>query len=58
MMDRDDKHALFAAAALHALLLVDEGRDVRDKKPGHHLVKDAVCYADMMRVEIEKEDAS
>jgi len=56
-LSRDDKHALFAATALHAFLLFNQKQHLSDQQSAPNLIADAVCYADMMMVEIEKEDA-
>jgi len=53
-MDRDDKHARFAAAALNAILVVELAKPfkVREKTPD--IVADAAWFADQLIQEVEK----
>ena len=52
-MDRDDKHALFAAAALNALLVVDQAKPRNEQDPVAVAV-DAAWFADKLIREVEK----
>jgi len=53
-MDRDDKHALFAAAALNALLADDLAKPLEARLGGECLVIDAAWFADQLIREGEK----
>ena len=52
-MDRDDKHALFAAAALNALIPIELARSPEDQDVPS-IVVDAAWFADKLIREVEK----
>ncbi len=53
-MTRDDKHALFAAAALHALIIDNLRKPLDERETLTNLVVDAAWYADGLTCEVEK----
>jgi len=53
-MDRDDKHALFAAAALNALLVVELLKPFDARETNADIVSDAAWFADKLIREVEK----
>ena len=54
-MDRDDKHALFAAAALNALILGEQSRKPQGYAPDNRSIAiDAAWFADQLIQEVEK----
>ena len=53
-MDRDAKHALFAAAALNAILVVEMAKDPEDRIPTKEIVGEADWYASQLIHEVEK----
>ena len=53
-MTRDDKHALFAAAALQAMIAVTEAKPLSERDDPHGVASDAWYYADSMMNEMEK----
>ena len=52
-MDRDEKHALFAAAALNALIPIELARS-RDDQDIPSIMVDAAWFADQLIQEVEK----
>ena len=52
-MTRDDKHALFAAVALHTLLSNDQAKPFDLQNP-EAVVVDAAWFADKLILEMEK----
>ena len=53
-MDRDDKHALFAAAALNALIAAELTKPVGQQVSAQCTVTDAAYFADLLIREVEK----
>jgi len=53
-MTREDKHALFAAAALNALLVVERAKPPGEQDEIKSIVKDAAWIADQMTEEAER----
>ena len=53
-MDRDDKHALFAAAALQVLLADNLRKPEDERQTLTNLVVDAAWFADGLIFEVEK----
>ncbi len=53
-MTRDDKHALFAAAALHALIINNLRKPAEEQETLTTLVVDAAWFADGLTHEVEK----
>jgi hypothetical protein len=53
-MTREDKHALFAAAALNALLVIDRARPLGEQDEIKCIVIDAAWIADQMADEVER----
>lgn len=52
-MTRDDKHALFAAVALHTLLVIDQAKPV-EHQDSEAVVVDSAWFADKLIREVEK----
>lgn len=53
-MDRDAKHALFAATALHAMIVVDQAKPTKEQTTAQSMVVDAAYFADLLIREVEK----
>lgn len=53
-MTRDDKHALFAAAALNALIAADQAKPTKERPEPQSLAIDAAWFADQLIREVEK----